>query len=95
MRVARVDVVTTQLKEAGLAARRPATLSGGRCQRVALARALAGGPQVLLADEPTSGLDVVVLGHGRLSEVLGVAGLDGASHPATRELLDAVVAARG
>ncbi|GAA4056075.1 ABC transporter ATP-binding protein [Actinomadura miaoliensis] len=42
-----------------LAARRPATLSGGECQRVAIARALAQRPHVLLADEPTSGLDVL------------------------------------
>ncbi|GAA0224367.1 ABC transporter ATP-binding protein [Actinomadura nitritigenes] len=42
-----------------MAARRPATLSGGECQRVAIARALAQRPDVLLADEPTSGLDVL------------------------------------
>ncbi|MFV2179228.1 ABC transporter ATP-binding protein [Actinomadura sp. LOL_016] len=51
------------LRRAGLdpavAARRPATLSGGECQRVAIARALAQRPRVLLADEPTSGLDVL------------------------------------
>ncbi|NDU72417.1 ATP-binding cassette domain-containing protein [Actinomadura sp. DSM 109109] len=42
-----------------MAARRPATLSGGECQRVAIARALAQKPTALLADEPTSGLDVL------------------------------------
>ncbi|HEU5027186.1 MAG TPA: ATP-binding cassette domain-containing protein [Spirillospora sp.] len=42
-----------------MAARRPATLSGGECQRVAIARALAQKADVLLADEPTSGLDVL------------------------------------
>jgi len=42
-----------------MAARRPATLSGGECQRVAIARALAQKPIAVLADEPTSGLDVL------------------------------------
>jgi len=56
-RAARARASLVRFHAEHLAARRPATFSGGEGQRVALARAFAMNPRLVLLDEPFSAMD--------------------------------------
>jgi molybdenum ABC transporter ATP-binding protein len=73
----RTDELLERFGIAGLAAARPAEISGGERQRVALARALSREPDVLLLDEPLAALDAHTRNAVRveLHEILSDVGL--------------------
>jgi molybdate transport system ATP-binding protein len=73
----------------GVAAQKPATLSGGQAQRVALARALAIKPDVILLDEPLAALDVAARGAVRRDLVARLDQTDAARIVVTHDPVDA------
>jgi thiamine transport system ATP-binding protein len=75
-RARRAHALLEQVELAGLAGRKPGTLSGGEAQRLALARALASEPEILLLDEPLGPLDAGLRGAliDRLDELQRAAG---------------------
>ncbi|MET9881812.1 ABC transporter permease [Streptomyces sp. NPDC006430] len=74
----------------GLAARKPAELSGGQAQRVSLARALAARPRLLLLDEPLAALDQTTRAHVRHTLRTHLAGFGGVCLIVTHDPVEAV-----